>query len=453
MRSASLGLLSLVALLPAWAARADDTHYQNILAGERGTGMGGAYTAIADDPSATWYNPAGLVDVPGTTLTASLAIYGVQAGSGSTVLVAPSSSFPGQVENSVSGLLQQVITIPGLAGSAHTFGPLDSQGRHKEAWGISVMVLDDSAINESQTTTTPTSLQENAQTSYDETTFLGFGYAYRVSDPVALGVSLQGFYRSATRQFHTLTGTNAQTDSSGTVTTPMFNLNEATLQIAVAGLLIEGGVKWQVSPHVTLGFSLASPSVNLVGTGSFTSATAQASGLSALPPSNLTADTEFPLHGRAGIALRIGPRTMLAADVSAWAPISYNLIGNGAYAAKIEGIPPNLVAQVVRNPVVNFNVGADGALPKGYALRGGLFTNFSSAPAIDLGAEPQLDDVNVYGATVGFKIPSGHDTETTLGVVYSFGAGQGKTTTLPTAAIPETISNFEFCVGGSYDFK
>ena len=172
-----------------------------------------------------------------------------------------------------------------------------------------------------------------------------------------------------------------------------------------------------------------------------------------MPPSNLTADTEFPLHGRAGIALRIGPRATLAADVSAWAPISYNLIGNGAYAAKIEGIPPNLLAQVVRNPVVNFNVGADGALPKGYALRGGLFTNFSSAPGIDLGAEPQLDDVNVYGATLGFKIPSGHETETTLGVVYSYGVGQGKTTTLPATVIPENISNFEFCVGGSYDFK
>jgi long-chain fatty acid transport protein len=445
--------LALLALVPSLAARADDSHYQNILAGERGSGMGGAYTAIADDPSATYYNPAGLVDVPGTTLSASLAIYGVQAGSGSNVLVAPSSSFPGQVENSVSGLLQQVITIPGLAGSAHAFGAKDSQGRYKQAWGISVMVLDDSAINQSQTTATPTTLQENSQTSYDETTFVGFGYAYRVSDPVALGVSVEGFYRSATRQYHTLTGTGAQTAADGTVTTPTFNLNEATLQIAVAGLMLEGGVKWQVSPNVTLGFSLASPSVNLVGTGSFTSTTAQGSGLSALPPSNLTADTEFPVHGRAGIAMRIGPRTTLAADVSAWAPISYNLIGNSAYAAKVEGIPPNLLAQVVRNPVVNFNVGADGALPKGYALRGGLFTNFSSAPSIDLGAEPQLDDVNIYGATLGFKIPSGHETETTLGVVYSYGAGQGKTTTLPAVAIPETISNFEFCVGGSYDFK
>jgi hypothetical protein len=317
------------------------------------------------------------------------------------------------------------------------------------------MVLDDSATNQSLTTTTANALQESSQTSYDETTFVGLGYAYRVSDPVALGLSLQGFYRSATRQFHTLTGTNPQpvADNPGQVTTPTFNLNEATLQIGVAGLMLEGGVKWQVTRRLTLGFSLASPSVNLVGSGQFNSATAQGSGLLALPPSNVAADTEFPLHGRAGIALRLGAATTLAADVSAWAPINYNLIGNATYAAQIEGIPPNLVAQVIRNPVVNFNVGADGALPKGFALRGGLFTNFSSAPGIDLGPEPQLDDVNVYGATLGFKIPSGHETETTLGVVYSYGAGQGKTTTLPAMVFPETISNFEFCVGGSYDFK
>ena len=103
------------------------------------------------------------------------------------------------------------------------------------------MVLDDSAINQNVTTTTPSSLQESSQSSYDETTFIGFGYAYRVSDPVALGVSVNGFYRSASRQFHTLTGANTQTASDGTVSTPTFNLNEATLNIGVAGLSSRAG--------------------------------------------------------------------------------------------------------------------------------------------------------------------------------------------------------------------
>lgn len=393
------------------------------------------------------------MDVPGTTVNASLALYGVQAGSAGNPLVAPpSNTLTGTVENTVSSFLQQVITIPGLAGSAHTFGPLDAEGRHREAWGISVMVLDDSATNRGLTTTTSTALQQSTQTSFDETTVVGLGFAHRVDERWSLGVSAQGFYRSVSRQFQTLEGQNPVTASDGTVTTPSFSLNQAALQLSVVGLFAEAGVKWQATPRLTLGLSLATPSVNLVGNGTFSSATGQATGLAALPATNVSADTELPLHGRLGAALRLG-RALLAADVSAWAPTSYDLIGNAAYAAKIEGIPPNLVAQVVRNPVVNFNLGAEGDLPKGFALRGGLFTNFSSAPAIDQGAEPQLDDVNVYGAALGFKIPSPHQTETTVGVVYSYGAGQSKTTVPPTSAVPETISNFEFCIGGSYDFK
>ena len=38
-----------------------DYNYYNDIVGDRATGMGGAYTAISDDPSGAWYNPAGLV--------------------------------------------------------------------------------------------------------------------------------------------------------------------------------------------------------------------------------------------------------------------------------------------------------------------------------------------------------------------------------------------------------
>lgn len=46
---------------------------QNI--GDRAIGMGGAYTALADDSSASWYNPAGLVHVSGNIFTISANVY------------------------------------------------------------------------------------------------------------------------------------------------------------------------------------------------------------------------------------------------------------------------------------------------------------------------------------------------------------------------------------------
>jgi long-chain fatty acid transport protein len=39
---------------------ADQFHYQNIIIGDRALGMGGAYSAVADDSSGVYYNPAGL---------------------------------------------------------------------------------------------------------------------------------------------------------------------------------------------------------------------------------------------------------------------------------------------------------------------------------------------------------------------------------------------------------
>ncbi|MEZ4741530.1 MAG: hypothetical protein R3B45_03650 [Bdellovibrionota bacterium] len=39
----------------------DFDHHRNILPGARAAGLGGAYTAISDDPSGSYYNPAGLV--------------------------------------------------------------------------------------------------------------------------------------------------------------------------------------------------------------------------------------------------------------------------------------------------------------------------------------------------------------------------------------------------------
>ncbi|MGE0173063.1 MAG: OmpP1/FadL family transporter [Oligoflexales bacterium] len=47
-------------LLGASPLCADQFHYNNIIIGDRALGLGGAYTAIADDASGVYYNPAGL---------------------------------------------------------------------------------------------------------------------------------------------------------------------------------------------------------------------------------------------------------------------------------------------------------------------------------------------------------------------------------------------------------
>ena len=50
---------------------ADALHYNNILVGNRAAGLGGAYTAISDDASGLYYNPAGIVFSDDLQLSAS----------------------------------------------------------------------------------------------------------------------------------------------------------------------------------------------------------------------------------------------------------------------------------------------------------------------------------------------------------------------------------------------
>jgi len=76
VRSAAVVWSCLCLVAPA--ARADDTHYQNQLLGERALGMGGAFTAVASDPTASFYNPGGLAMSLPSSVSASLNVYGVE---------------------------------------------------------------------------------------------------------------------------------------------------------------------------------------------------------------------------------------------------------------------------------------------------------------------------------------------------------------------------------------
>lgn len=51
---------------------ADEFHNINQLIGDRATGMGGAYTAVSDDASGLFYNPAGIVYVTDKNFSASV---------------------------------------------------------------------------------------------------------------------------------------------------------------------------------------------------------------------------------------------------------------------------------------------------------------------------------------------------------------------------------------------
>ena len=46
-------------------------NYMEVVVGEKAAGMGGAFTAVADDATATYYNPAGIIHIPFNSMSAS----------------------------------------------------------------------------------------------------------------------------------------------------------------------------------------------------------------------------------------------------------------------------------------------------------------------------------------------------------------------------------------------
>jgi hypothetical protein len=74
----STGALLFWALMSAASVFADDSvllfgNKNTYGIGPRAMGMGGAFAAVADDASAVWWNPAGLVQIPAYTLSLSSA--------------------------------------------------------------------------------------------------------------------------------------------------------------------------------------------------------------------------------------------------------------------------------------------------------------------------------------------------------------------------------------------
>ena len=68
-------LVLVLFFLMCGSSFADEFHYNNFLIGDRASGMGGAYTAVSDDPTGLYYNPAGIVYATGKNLSASVNAY------------------------------------------------------------------------------------------------------------------------------------------------------------------------------------------------------------------------------------------------------------------------------------------------------------------------------------------------------------------------------------------
>lgn len=222
----------------------ESTNKRMILPGSRAQALGGAFTAIADDSSAGWYNPAGLGFLRGPGVSASVTNFSISKKSVAEVVSSQDLS-----ENSAA-------IYPGFAGANTNMGPFSL------AW--SYFTLEQQNTDESQSITAEAGELSNAQLrqqlatstfDYERTELTssnlihtGVSLAVSLGKKVSLGVS-EFYYRrlkQTSLKERSIYNSGVFYDSFSRLSTK----NEGTL--TVAGLLIRG-------PELSIGISARIP--------------------------------------------------------------------------------------------------------------------------------------------------------------------------------------------------
>ena len=413
------GLAVAVCLVWAASAKADDTHYQDILVGGRAITLGGAYTALSADSTGLYYNPAGIVDVGYADLQLSTSLYGFEH-----VTVDSGPAAPGVP--SLDTAFTDLVVIPAAAGFADTIGPRDANGHAKHAWGASIIVPSYRSSSPGGNSATDGNTDEGSTYRHrvtDRSIWAGLGYAYRFSELLSFGVSAFYVLRTVNDSEQLAAGENGDGVTFQTIT--------SDVTFATGALVAKGGVKLRLPDHWTVGASVSTPSVRLNSSGTVQYVRATSDPINGVSSKTTDVLGNLRSNAREAASLRFGVARStdfwtISGDVSAHAPISYRLVD---VPAEVRARLP-FVIDIDRKAVVNFNVGAEIMALSWLSVAGGFYTDFSSARRLsDTPTADAPPRANLLGGTFGLGYVREH-LITRLGALYC--AGNGKDV-LPTS--------------------
>lgn len=405
-------LLGLVACLPA-VATADEFHFETFRFGQRAMGMGGAVTAYADEPEASYYNPAGLAMLSGTRFSGALNFVGFDRRTQKGGLRAGDYFTPEDLESS------DFLPIPASSVLTTDFG----EGRH--VIGIASFLEADSVELFSGRRDQPVRGDELRTTverrREDEIVLRGLGYGFRASTDLAIGAALLLASQERTEVHRRAEVLQRAADAT-------FVDAGTREDTTTHGLLARIGVLWRPSEAWSFGLACSSPSVTLLGEAdlSYTRIVSgdPRTGDSAQfidERSKPDATTVLPPHCRGGLAWRVPDRLVLTFDVSAHFPLGYERYPLTPGLARRAD---QLGEQVDAEPVVNAAVGLEWRVGPRVPLRFGVFSNRTSAPEIaEQPTELGPAHVDLHGVTfsAGYL---GDDRAINLGAEFQMGSGQ-----------------------------
>ena len=406
------GILSVVfCCLPALA---DEFHYVNILVGERSAGMGGAYTAISDDPSGCYYNPAGLVYAPGTSLSASVNAY-----HGSTLLykdvLTGTDGVKHDFEQTSSALLPNF------------FGIIQPLGRGM--LGLSYAVPDAILRDQEQTFSNIASSYAGVDiTTYtlnmndvDKTYNFGPSYAWKHSDSLAFGVTLYAHYRDRdmiTNHFLVYNDDDFEWQ----------NYYESSKEWGLHPIL---GVMY--TPIDKLSIGLRASRIKILSadnrTQRITKMREGSPDYETPPPLTVTENSDkrkFPFTTTLGVAYFVSPILLFSGDITYYDKVSDT-----------------------QKRIVNIALGTEYYINEKLALRGGLYTNAAHTPKLSSSIANQDEHIDLYGLSLSLTSFT-RSSSVSLGLGYAFGDGDAQAIADNTTVHDIELRNLTIFISATY---
>jgi hypothetical protein len=421
-------------LLVSGGAHADDTHYRGIPIGAHAIGLGGAFTGVADDASATYFNPAGATLGGNFGLAAGLSVNAWERFDLQRAFQQP--------DGIASATTKTNRSVPIFVGAGFKFGPRNADDEKKYAVGLSVVEPIFFAGGAMLKTLAPEqAFADTYEAAFkDRATWYGISFAGRIKEKHSLGVAL---HLSARKLNHAETGLALAAGPGAQEVAPdVFEGISSATNTQVLGFdafhfVFRLGWLFHIKPQVKLGFMLQPPGIPLrqkVGVLSqgfvndnrdtTMAGLTQAYFLDGKVDANLP----IPLELEGGVEYWPAENVMLALDASFHGPVRSTNRVQLAPDAPEEALIGGLFFDNDTKRLATGNVAVAGEfhIHRRVTIQAGFFTDFSSAVKIPDNPEHYYNPrINRFGGTLSLGV---HASGISLAVGSTFIYGRGDAT-------------------------
>jgi long-chain fatty acid transport protein len=393
---------------------ADDYHYQNVIIGERAFGLGGAFTAIANDSSGCYYNPAGIPYLERSTFSLTSTIYSLEKQSTENVFNFVANSTTTEATSS------QLVPIPSTVATLKKLND-------RITTGICAIVQNFKKISLDSKVTSDTLEYSLRRVVSDQTIFVGIPFGIKVIGNLSIGFTL--FYVNRAYSL-----TNTITNLPPNQVSPPITISTADFFFSHNSLQALSGIRFSPYENFRIGFTYRTPQKKFSSDGSsfITIVDQNNNFISGANYNQAFKELQVESHDnpqRFVFAIAYEKPKKFATTFD----FSYYVGSKDFSLTKLtigeDEIP---IGKIFQKNIYNYNIGLEYYLKPTLALRGGFYTNYSSnrltpdgiIAAAALGAgEANQDMINLFGTNLSL----GYETQYssfTLGVGTAWGSGK-----------------------------